>query len=214
MKGAKGAKCSRGGWLSGFKHPLTSPALRAGRGGVSSGLLASAPRSDIPGAIRDRRWPAALMNRSTSAAPPAHLDQNVRFADLSITLPLLNDASGRSSGSRRRRARRERGADPWPRTTRSCRPEPASCPCPGRVVRDLGGPQVHVVVTPRPLSRISPSAMAPVPLNGSQMQYLEWLPRLFSRPAKHASPGLLAAPPARRWWRNVRFEAQDTGIQT
>jgi hypothetical protein len=44
-----------------------------------------------------------------------------------------------------------------------------------RVVADLGGPRVHVVVTLRPLARVMPSQWQQYLQNGLRTPYLEWL---------------------------------------
>ena len=44
-----------------------------------------------------------------------------------------------------------------------------------RIIEDLGGEQVHVVVTLRPLARILPSQWQQYLQNGYCMPYLEWL---------------------------------------
>ena len=66
-----------------------------------------------------------------------------------------------------------------------------------RVVRDLGGPQVHVVVTLRPLSRILPSQWQQYLQNGYRMQYLEWLEGILSDPPDTPTPG---------FWRRHRHD--------
>jgi hypothetical protein len=66
-----------------------------------------------------------------------------------------------------------------------------------RVVRDLGGPQVHVVVTLRPLSRILPSQWQQYLQNGYRMQYPEWLEGIFSDPPDTPTPG---------FWRRHRHD--------
>ena len=66
-----------------------------------------------------------------------------------------------------------------------------------RVVRDLGGQRVHVVVTLRPLSRILPSQWQQYLQNGYWMQYLEWLEGIFSDPPDTPTPG---------FWRRHRHD--------
>ena len=66
-----------------------------------------------------------------------------------------------------------------------------------RVVRDLGGQRVHVVVTLRPLSRILPSQWQQYLQNGYRMQYLEWLEGIFSDPPDTPTPG---------FWRRHRHD--------
>ena len=50
-----------------------------------------------------------------------------------------------------------------------------------RVVTDLGGPRVHVVVTLRPLARILPSQWQQYVQNGLRMPYETWLDAAFGR---------------------------------
>jgi hypothetical protein len=66
-----------------------------------------------------------------------------------------------------------------------------------RVVEDLGGPQVHVVVTLRPLSRILPSQWQQYLQNGYRMHYPEWLEGILSDPPKTPTPG---------FWRRHRHD--------
>ena len=58
-----------------------------------------------------------------------------------------------------------------------------------RVVDDLGGPLVHVVVTLRPLTRILPSQWQQYMQNGYCMPYLEWLEGILSDPPRTPTPG-------------------------
>jgi hypothetical protein len=51
-----------------------------------------------------------------------------------------------------------------------------------RVVADLGGPRVHVVVTLRPLARVMPSQWQQYLQNGLRTPYLEWLDGMLRRP--------------------------------
>jgi hypothetical protein len=51
-----------------------------------------------------------------------------------------------------------------------------------RVVADLGGPRVHVVVTLRPLARILPSQWQQYLQNGLRTPYLEWLDGIVRKP--------------------------------
>jgi len=51
-----------------------------------------------------------------------------------------------------------------------------------RVVADLGGPRVHVVVTLRPLARILPSQWQQYLQNGLRTPYLEWLDGILRKP--------------------------------
>jgi hypothetical protein len=51
-----------------------------------------------------------------------------------------------------------------------------------RVVADLGGPRVHVVVTLRPLARVMPSQWQQYLQNGPRTPYLEWLDGMLRQP--------------------------------
>jgi len=51
-----------------------------------------------------------------------------------------------------------------------------------RVVADLGGPRVHVVVTLRPLDKVMPSQWQQFVQNGFCTPYLEYLDRILRRP--------------------------------
>jgi hypothetical protein len=51
-----------------------------------------------------------------------------------------------------------------------------------RIVADLGGPRVHVVVTLRPLARIMPSQWQQYLQNGMRTPYLEWLDGILRKP--------------------------------
>ena len=67
-----------------------------------------------------------------------------------------------------------------------------------RVVEDLGGPDVHVVVTLRSLMRILPSQWQQYLQNGYQFPYLEWLDGILSEPPRTPTPG---------FWRRHRHDA-------
>ncbi len=67
-----------------------------------------------------------------------------------------------------------------------------------RVVEDLGGPAVHVVVTLRSLIRILPSQWQQYLQNGYQFRYLEWLDGILSEPPRTPTPG---------FWRRHRHDA-------
>jgi hypothetical protein len=66
-----------------------------------------------------------------------------------------------------------------------------------RVIEDLGGPRVHVVVTLRPLVRVLPSQWQQYLQNGYSMPYLEWLDGILSRPPRTLTPG---------FWRRHRHD--------
>jgi hypothetical protein len=66
-----------------------------------------------------------------------------------------------------------------------------------RVIADLGGPRVHVVVTVRPLARILPSQWQQYLQNGYRMPYLEWLDGILSQPPRTPTPG---------FWRRHRHD--------
>ncbi len=66
-----------------------------------------------------------------------------------------------------------------------------------RIIEDLGGPQVHVVVTLRPLARILPSQWQQYLQNGYCMPYLEWLDGILSWQPKTPTPG---------FWRRHRHD--------
>ncbi len=66
-----------------------------------------------------------------------------------------------------------------------------------RVVRDLGGPRVHVVVTLRPLTRILPSQWQQYLQNGYRFHYLEWLEGILKDPPDTPTPG---------FWRRHRHD--------
>ena len=58
-----------------------------------------------------------------------------------------------------------------------------------RVVTDLGGPRVHVVVTLRPLARVMPSQWQQYLQNGFRTPYLEWLDGILrERPDDQPTP--------------------------
>ena len=57
-----------------------------------------------------------------------------------------------------------------------------------RVVRDLGGPRVHVVVTLRPLTKILPSQWQQYLQNGYHFHYLEWLEGILKDPPDTPTP--------------------------
>ena len=67
-----------------------------------------------------------------------------------------------------------------------------------RVIEDLGGPDVHVVVTLRSLIRILPSQWQQYLQNGYQFPYLEWLEGILSEPPRTPTPG---------FWRRHRHDA-------
>jgi hypothetical protein len=67
-----------------------------------------------------------------------------------------------------------------------------------RVIKDLGGPDVHVVVTLRSLIRILPSQWQQYLQNGYQFPYLEWLDGILSEPPRTPTPG---------FWRRHRHDA-------
>jgi hypothetical protein len=58
-----------------------------------------------------------------------------------------------------------------------------------RVVTDLGGDRVHVVVTLRSLTRILPSQWQQYIQNGFHFPYLEWLEGVLSDPPSTPTPG-------------------------
>jgi len=66
-----------------------------------------------------------------------------------------------------------------------------------RVVADLGGPRVHVVVTLRPLTSIMPSQWQQYLQNGYRFPYLEWLEGIVSDPPRTPTPG---------FWRRHRHD--------
>jgi len=59
----------------------------------------------------------------------------------------------------------------------------------GRVIAELGGPRVHVVVTLRSLTRILPSQWQQYLQNGFHFRYLEWLEGILSDPPRTPTPG-------------------------
>jgi hypothetical protein len=59
----------------------------------------------------------------------------------------------------------------------------------GEIIKDLGGPRVHVVVTLRSLARIMPSQWQQYLQNGFRMPYLEWLEGILSQPPRTPTPG-------------------------
>ena len=65
-----------------------------------------------------------------------------------------------------------------------------------RVVTDLGGNRVHVVVTLRSLTRILPSQWQQYVQNGFHFRYQRMARGDTERPAVHADAGFLAPPPA------------------
>jgi hypothetical protein len=67
-----------------------------------------------------------------------------------------------------------------------------------RVVADLGGARVHVVVTLRSLTRILPSQWQQYLQNGFHFGYLEWLEGILSEPPQTPTPG---------FWRRHRHDA-------
>jgi hypothetical protein len=66
-----------------------------------------------------------------------------------------------------------------------------------RVVEDLGGASVHVVVTLRSLTRILPSQWQQYLQNGYHFRYLEWLEGILSEPPRTPTPG---------FWRRHRHD--------
>ena len=66
-----------------------------------------------------------------------------------------------------------------------------------RIIEDLGGEQVHVVVTLRPLARILPSQWQQYLQNGYCMPYLEWLGGILSKLPETPTPG---------FWRRHRHD--------
>ena len=66
-----------------------------------------------------------------------------------------------------------------------------------RIIEDLGGEQVHVVVTLRPLARILPSQWQQYLQNGYCMPYLEWLGGILSKLPDTPTPG---------FWRRHRHD--------
>jgi hypothetical protein len=67
-----------------------------------------------------------------------------------------------------------------------------------RVIADLGGARVHVVVTLRSLTRILPSQWQQYLQNGFDFRYLEWLEGILSEPPQTPTPG---------FWRRHRHDA-------
>lgn len=66
-----------------------------------------------------------------------------------------------------------------------------------RVVADLGGPRVHVVVTLRPLTSIIPSQWQQYMQNGYSFTYPDWLDGILSDPPVTPTPG---------FWRRHRHD--------
>jgi hypothetical protein len=66
-----------------------------------------------------------------------------------------------------------------------------------RVVSELGGPRMHVVVTLRPLSKILPSQWQQYLQNGYRFPYLEWLEGILKDPPDTPTPG---------FWRRHRHD--------
>jgi hypothetical protein len=66
-----------------------------------------------------------------------------------------------------------------------------------RVIADLGGARVHVVLTLRSLTRILPSQWQQYLQNGFHFQYLEWLEGILSDPPRTPTPG---------FWRRHRHD--------
>jgi hypothetical protein len=66
-----------------------------------------------------------------------------------------------------------------------------------RVIEDLGGSRVHVVVTLRSLARIMPSQWQQYLQNGHCFPYLEWLGGILSEPPRTPTPG---------FWRRHRHD--------
>jgi hypothetical protein len=67
-----------------------------------------------------------------------------------------------------------------------------------RVIADLGGARVHVVVTLRSLAWILPSQWQQYLQNGFHFRYLEWLEGILSEPPQTPTPG---------FWRRHRHDA-------
>ena len=67
-----------------------------------------------------------------------------------------------------------------------------------RVIADLGGARVHVVVTLRSLTRILPSQWQQYLQNGFDFRYPEWLEGILSEPPRTPTPG---------FWRRHRHDA-------
>jgi hypothetical protein len=67
-----------------------------------------------------------------------------------------------------------------------------------RVIADLGGARVHVVVTLRSLTRILPSQWQQYLQNGFHFRYPEWLEGILSDPPRTPTPG---------FWRRHRHDA-------
>jgi hypothetical protein len=67
-----------------------------------------------------------------------------------------------------------------------------------RVIAELGGARVHVVVTLRSLTRILPSQWQQYLQNGFHFRYLEWLEGILSDPPRTPTPG---------FWRRHRHDA-------
>jgi hypothetical protein len=67
-----------------------------------------------------------------------------------------------------------------------------------RVIADLGGARVHVVVTLRSLTRILPSQWQQYLQNGFHFRYLEWLEGILNDPPRTPTPG---------FWRRHRHDA-------
>ena len=66
-----------------------------------------------------------------------------------------------------------------------------------RIVSELGGERVHVVVTLRPLWKIMPSQWQQYVQNGFRMPYGEWLAGILRQPPKTPTPG---------FWRRHRHD--------
>jgi hypothetical protein len=67
-----------------------------------------------------------------------------------------------------------------------------------RIVEDLGGRRVHVVVTLRPLAKILPSQWQQYVQNGLRMRYDAWLDAMFNKPPY--------AKPTPTFWRRHRHD--------
>jgi hypothetical protein len=67
-----------------------------------------------------------------------------------------------------------------------------------RVIEDLGGSRVHVVVTLRPLTRVMPSQWQQYLQNGLRTPYLEWLEGTLSKPPD--------AQPTPSFWKRHRHD--------
>lgn len=57
-----------------------------------------------------------------------------------------------------------------------------------RIVEDLGGSRVHVVMTLRPLSKLLPSQWQQYLQNGLRVPYVDWLEGILAQPARTPTP--------------------------